>query len=174
MNFEFSPEQELLRATVRRFATDRVSIADHVRPLLDDPVGCDADTWKALADLGVLGLLDPTNGDRDMVTTGVVVEELGRALLPEPYLPSAVGAMAALEAGDDPALIADVASGRQIATVAIHEPGQRYSWTSPTTTARARRRLATDRSEVGRARCLRGSRVHRQRAPRRRRRALRR
>jgi alkylation response protein AidB-like acyl-CoA dehydrogenase len=135
VNFEFSTEQELLRDSVRRFGTDRASIAHHVRPLLDDRVGCDTDTWKGLAEMGVLGLLDPVTGDRDMVTAGVVVEELGRALLPEPYLPSAVGAMAAFEADDDPTLIADIASGAHIATVAIHEPSQRYSWSSPTTTA---------------------------------------
>ncbi len=111
MNFEFSPEQDQLRDSVRRFLADRASIATHVRPLLDDDRGCDPEIWKGLADLGVIGLLEPSANDRDMVSTGVVLEELGRALSPEPYIASAVGAMAALESTDDAGLLADISSG---------------------------------------------------------------
>ena len=96
------------------------------------PCGCDPETWKGLADLGVLGLLDPTAGERDVVTAGVVLEELGRALLPEPYIASAVGAMVALEATDDPVLLADLATGARVAALAVHEPAQRYRWDNPT------------------------------------------
>ncbi len=139
MNFEFSAEQDALRDTVRRFAAERVSIAEHVRPLLDDDRGCDPKTWNGLATLGVLGLLDPAAGEWDMVTAGVVLEELGRALLPEPFLASAIAAMSAFEVSERTSLVADIGTGARVATVAIHEPTQRYAWSDPGTTARARR-----------------------------------
>jgi alkylation response protein AidB-like acyl-CoA dehydrogenase len=142
VNFEFSSEQELLRESVRGFVADRASIAVHVRPMLDDERGCDATVWAGLADLGLLGLLAPagiTGTAPDLVTAGVALEEIGHGLLPEPYIASAIAAVTALSVGGgaDDGVLADIASGSRIATVAIHEPGHRYDWNRPDTTAEA-------------------------------------
>ena len=58
MDFEFSDDQELLRATVRRFLTERASIT-YVREMLDDERGTTDDVWSGLTALGATGLLVP-------------------------------------------------------------------------------------------------------------------
>jgi alkylation response protein AidB-like acyl-CoA dehydrogenase len=140
VNFEFSAEQELLRESVRRFVVDQASIATHVRPMIDDDRGCDDRVWKGLAQLGVLGLLAPaeiTGTEPDFLTAGVALEEIGRGLLPEPYVASAIAAAAALAgvAADATVVLGAMAAGSSVSTVAIHEPGRRYDWRRPDTTA---------------------------------------
>jgi alkylation response protein AidB-like acyl-CoA dehydrogenase len=61
----------------------------------------------------------------DMVDSAVVLEELGRALCPAPYASSAIGARTLYPALDG------------IGTLAIYEPGARYSWRTPSTKVRA-------------------------------------
>ena len=58
MNFGFSEEQELLRATAREFLAREVPMTA-VRELLDDPRGYDPAVWAKMAELGWLGLLLP-------------------------------------------------------------------------------------------------------------------
>ncbi len=141
MDFEFSPEQEELRASVRRFLDDRAPIA-WVRERYDDPRGTTDEVWHGLADLGVLGLLVPERhggAGMGMVDAAVVLEELGRAVHPGPFASSAIGATGLLVdldaegAGD---LLGALAEGRAVATPALLEPGRRTRWTDPATTAR--------------------------------------
>ncbi|EUA33631.1 acyl-CoA dehydrogenase, N-terminal domain protein [Mycobacterium xenopi 3993] len=99
MNLELSDEQLALRDTVRRFVAEKASIAGHVRPLLDDPTGVTSEVWQGLADLGTTGLLVPQHyggAGMTMVEAGIVLEELGAALYPGPWLSSAVAATRAL------------------------------------------------------------------------------
>ncbi|MFL6244306.1 MAG: acyl-CoA dehydrogenase family protein, partial [Acidimicrobiia bacterium] len=58
MDFEFSEDQELLRATVRRFLIERSPIT-YVREMLDDERGTTDDVWSGLTALGATGLLVP-------------------------------------------------------------------------------------------------------------------
>src|SRR5688500_14470128 len=68
--------------------------------MYDDPVGTTPEVWKGLADLGVL---DPALG---MTDVGVVLEEMGRAVHPGPYLST----LAARWAGfDDDSVVASLA-----------------------------------------------------------------
>ena len=115
MDFEFSNDQEMLRESVRRFLADRAPLA-YVRATYDTPTTADDDVWKGLADLGVLGL--------GMVDSAVVLEELGRAVCPAPYIASAIGATTFAPPEED-----------TIATVALFEEGRRYDWRAPATTA---------------------------------------
>jgi len=99
MNLELSDEQTALRDTVRSFLAEKASIAGHVRPMLDDPTGTTEAVWRGLADLGTTGLLVPTEYDgagMTMVEAGIVLEELGAALHPGPWISTAVGATRAL------------------------------------------------------------------------------
>ena len=87
MDFEFSEDQELLRATVRRFLAERAPVT-YVREMLDDERGTTADMWSGLSALGVTGLLVPEadgGAGMGMVDTAVALEELGRALYPGPF-----------------------------------------------------------------------------------------
>ena len=96
-----------------------------MRDLLGDARGTTEAVWKGLAQLGVTGLLVPEEqggAGMGMVDMGVVLEELGRAVHPGPFLSSAVaGASALLAAGDGADMLPSVADGSLITTVALLE-----------------------------------------------------
>jgi alkylation response protein AidB-like acyl-CoA dehydrogenase len=74
-----------------------------------------------------------------MVDAAVVLEELGRAVTPSPYLSSAIGAVSLVAGVGAPdaraALLPGLAAGSTLGAVALFEPGRRYGWTSPATRA---------------------------------------
>jgi len=128
LDFEFSEDQELLRATVRRFLAERAPVA-YVRSMLDDERGATDEIWSGLAELGVTGLLVPEaqgGAGMGMVDMAVVREELGRAVHPGPFASSAVGAVSLVtlagSADDRAGLLAGLASGESVGTVALAEP----------------------------------------------------
>jgi alkylation response protein AidB-like acyl-CoA dehydrogenase len=131
MDFEFSDEQEALRTTVRRFLAEQAPIQPYVRDLYGDARATTDAVWKGLADLGVTGLLIPEQhggAGMGMVDMGVVLEELGRAVHPGPFLSSAVAATSLLtltSAGWD--LLPSIADGSLIAAVALTE-GDGRDW----------------------------------------------
>ena len=144
MDFEFSEEQEMLRTSVRAFLAAKAPISyvrethDGLRASYD---GSD-EVWTGLCDLGVLGLLVPERwggAGMGMVDAAVVVEELGRAVCPAPYVTTAIGAIPLLvDLGDARALASlmpDLLRGDRIGTVAIFEPERRYEWRRPSSTA---------------------------------------
>ncbi len=123
MNLELTEEQRALRDTVRRFLAEKASIATHVRPLLDDPIGTTDEVWHGLAALGATGVLIPEQfggSGMSMVEAGVVAEELGAALYPGPWLSTAVAVPRALTRAGvaDDALWSGIADGTVVATVA--------------------------------------------------------
>ncbi|KUI32482.1 acyl-CoA dehydrogenase [Mycobacterium sp. IS-1742] len=129
MNLEPTQEQQALRDTVRRFLAEKAPIGDHVRPMLTDARGTTDEVWRGLAALGTTALLIPSHLGGDgmtMLEAGVVLEEMGAALHPGPWLSSAVAAPRALarfraaEAAAD--LSVALAEGQTIATVAL--PGE--------------------------------------------------
>jgi alkylation response protein AidB-like acyl-CoA dehydrogenase len=132
VDFEFSPEQEMLRSSVRAFLAAKAPLSA-VRAGYDS-AEVDPALWAGLVELGVVGLLVPDDhggAGMGMVDAAVVVEELGRAVCPAPYASSAIGAAALADADLLPAL----ADGSTIGTVAIFEPGTRYEWRAPSTRA---------------------------------------
>jgi alkylation response protein AidB-like acyl-CoA dehydrogenase len=118
-------EQEDLRATVRRLLTDRSAPAA-VREVMAGDRGDDPALWKSLAELGVLGLVVPEElggAGAGHVERAVVLEELGRALTPSPFLASAVLATDVLLALDDDPLrtelLAALVAGDKVGAVVI-------------------------------------------------------
>ncbi len=118
----YSEEEEALRAAVRDLLGDHCDPAGVIaRTESDTPH--DRETWKALTDgMGLAGLLVPEAQGGQGAThreVAVVLEELGRSVAPVPYLTSAVVATEALlecGAGD---LLAQLATGRTIAVLAV-------------------------------------------------------
>jgi len=143
VNLVLNEEQEELQATVRRFLADRSPLS-RVRQVMETADGHDATLWERMAaDLGLPGLTVPeTYGGAGLghVELSVVMEELGAALTPSPYLASAVlAATALLETDDEEArreLLPGVADGTTIATLAVAENGG--SWDPRGIAARAR------------------------------------
>jgi alkylation response protein AidB-like acyl-CoA dehydrogenase len=144
VDFEFSPEQEQLRDSVRRLLAERAPITPYVREHYSTD-GADAagdPVWSALGELGVLGLLVPEEhggAGMGMVDAAVVLEELGRAVSPLPYTSSAIAAASLVHAAGSPRehafLLPGLADGSTIGTVALYEPARRYRWRTPDTTA---------------------------------------
>ncbi len=92
LDLQFSPEQEMLRETVRGVCatTSPLSV---VRELEDDPVGYSPDLWKQLAHLDLIGLQLPEEfGGSGMSTLEslVLYEEFGRSLAPSPHFVSSI------------------------------------------------------------------------------------
>ncbi len=90
MNFALSEEQQLLQTMAKEFVS-RESSLRRVRSLREDPIGFSREIWKKMAGLGWLGMTLPEAlGGQHLgeVETVVVMEELGRGLMPEPMLAS--------------------------------------------------------------------------------------
>jgi alkylation response protein AidB-like acyl-CoA dehydrogenase len=128
MKLGFSTEQQELRESVRRFLADRVPLP-RVRELMDSPDGTDEKTWNyAGSQLGLQAIAIPEvygGAGFTFAEQAIVLEELGAALYPGPYLASAVLAANALLAGSDDAakrdLLPGIASGETVATLAFTE-----------------------------------------------------
>ncbi|WP_073945914.1 acyl-CoA dehydrogenase family protein [Streptomyces kebangsaanensis] len=121
----YSEEEEALRAAVRDLLTDHCGPAGVIARMESDEPH-DLALWKSLAEgMGLAGLLVPEERGGQGAThreAAVVLEELGRAVAPVPYLTSAVVATEALLAcaGEEAAgLLADLASGRRIGALAV-------------------------------------------------------
>ncbi|MCU1458600.1 MAG: acyl-CoA dehydrogenase [Actinomycetia bacterium] len=146
MDFEFSTEQEQLRDSMRRFLAERAPITPYVRDQIGGaPDAAAARAMRAgLVELGVTGLLIPEEhggAGMTMVDMAVVIEELGRAVFPGPFLSSAVVAASLIaKAGaprDQAFLLPGIASGETVGTVALWEAGRRGNWARPAVTASA-------------------------------------
>jgi alkylation response protein AidB-like acyl-CoA dehydrogenase len=125
-------EQDELRASVRRFLTDRAPLT-RVRELMESEDGTDRGVWEqAGTQLGLQGLAVPEaygGSGFSFAEQAIVLEEFGAALYGGPYLASAVLAATALLASPDEGarrdLLPGIASGEVIATLAFTEDG---SW----------------------------------------------
>ena len=95
MLMQFDKEQEELRRTLRRFLEDKSSSTE-VRRLMETEEGYDKAVWKQMADqLGLQGLAVPEEfggSGFSILETALVTEEMGRALLPAPYLATVLAA----------------------------------------------------------------------------------
>src|SRR5262249_31091211 len=95
----YSEEEEALRSAVRDLLTDHCDGAAVIARVESDAPH-DLSLWKALAQsMGLAGLLVPESMGGQGAShreAAVVLEELGRAVAPVPYLTSAVVATEAL------------------------------------------------------------------------------
>ncbi|HLI67870.1 MAG TPA: acyl-CoA dehydrogenase family protein [Caulobacteraceae bacterium] len=142
MQFTFTSEQQEYRAVLRRYFADS-SPTTEVRRLMETEQGWERDRWRDLnAQLGLCGVHvpEPYGGQGfGMVELGIVVEEMGRALVCAPYFASAVLATtaimnAAAEAQKD-ALLPSLVAGDAVATLAFTEPNGRWDAGGVETTA---------------------------------------
>ncbi|MEU7099175.1 acyl-CoA dehydrogenase family protein [Streptomyces longwoodensis] len=118
----YSEEEEALRAAVRDLLTDHCDPAGVIaRAESDSPH--DRALWKSLAEgMGLAGLLVPEELGGQGAShreAAVVLEELGRAVAPVPYLASAVAATEALLECGDRELLGRLASGRTVGVLAV-------------------------------------------------------
>jgi alkylation response protein AidB-like acyl-CoA dehydrogenase len=142
MDFSFTSDQQLLRNAARAFLDEHCKPAV-VRSLWDDPRGESEGLWKEMAQLGWLGLpLPEAHGGSGlgMVETAILLEELGRAAWPGPYLPTILAATAIAEAGTEAQKkrwLPAIATGETRATVAFLDAD--FDWSLDAVKTRAER-----------------------------------
>src|SRR5215218_1020320 len=133
VNFAFSEEQEELRKSVRKFLEQK-SPETEVRRLMETTEGYDPAVWSQMGEqLGLQGLIIPEEfggSGYSYVELGVVLEEMGRALLVAPYFSTVVlAANTLIHCGSDAAkgdYLPGIASGETIATLAFTEPSGKW------------------------------------------------
>src|SRR5471032_3387752 len=106
MRFVFTEDQRLFQSTVRDFLTKQCP-PDEVRALWSDPVGRSESRWSGLAEMGVVGLLVPSEFGglgMDEVDLGLLLEETGRAAMPEAVVETALVATRLLAETASPTL----------------------------------------------------------------------
>jgi alkylation response protein AidB-like acyl-CoA dehydrogenase len=141
VDFGFSEEQEMLRQSARALLEKECPSAV-VRKLMDDERGLDPALWKKMAELGWLGLVIPEKyggGGLSYVDLVLVMEEMGRVVLPSPFIWTVMFAEAIKRSASDnqkSALLPKIASGDLIATVAYLEPSALWSADGIAMTAR--------------------------------------
>jgi alkylation response protein AidB-like acyl-CoA dehydrogenase len=122
-------EQSMLRDSARGLIGDKAPVA-HLRQLRDgkDATGFSRDLWRAFAEMGFSGLLVPEQfggSGLGCVEAGVVMEEIGRTLMPSPFLSTAVLAASALSRGGSDAqksqYLPRISGGSLLAALAIDE-----------------------------------------------------
>src|SRR2546422_4269531 len=143
MDFGFSPEQDMLRATARKFLENECT-SEFVRKRMEEPAGVTDAFWHALAEQGWTGLIYPEEyggsglGFVDLI---VLMEEMGRSSMPGPFFSTVLlGGLTILEAGT-PAQkkewLSKIATGEAKATLALTEPNARWDAAGVTMSARA-------------------------------------
>src|SRR5262245_50961247 len=132
MDFGFSDEQEMLRASARDFLAKEAPMT-WVRRMMEDERGFTDAVWKKMAELGWMGLIIPEEhggSGGDFVDMVVVLEEMGRAVLPGPFFSTVVLGGVAITLGGTPAQCAaylpKIAAGDLKVTLAQLEPSGRW------------------------------------------------
>src|SRR5260221_2948266 len=129
MALVLTEEQSMLRDSARGLISDKAPVS-HLRALRDakDATGFSRDLWKTFAEMGFSGLLVPESfggSGLGCVEAGVVMEEIGRTLMPSPFLATAVLAASALSRGGSDAQksqhLPRISDGSLLAALAIDE-----------------------------------------------------
>jgi alkylation response protein AidB-like acyl-CoA dehydrogenase len=129
----FTDTQDQLRELARDYFRDKSSESE-VRRLMATEEGYDPAVWKQMAqELGLQGLAIPEQyGGQgySWLELGIVIEEMGRALVCAPFFSTVVlAATTLLESGDEEAkqqYLPGIADGSLIATVALTEESGRW------------------------------------------------
>jgi pimeloyl-CoA dehydrogenase small subunit len=142
MDFNFTDEQSMLRDTVASYLADHYSF-DQRRAMLAKEPGWSPQVWTAFAEeLGILGA--PFSEELGGLGGGpvenlIVMQEMGKALVVEPYLGTVVIGGGFLKhsgyAGAE-ALIGQIIAGEAIFAFAYAEPQGRYNLADLKTTAK--------------------------------------
>ncbi len=131
MDFGFSEEQEMLRKSTRDFLAKECPIS-YVRRMMDDDIGHSNDVWRKMAELGWMGLIFPDSvggAGLDMVDLVIVLEEMGRVVMPGPFFATVVlGGITIAEAGSEQQkmrYLEKIVAGEMKATLAVLEASGR-------------------------------------------------
>ena len=133
MDCNLSEEQEMLKAMARDFLSEK-SPKTLVAEMEEDEKGYPPQLWREMAELGWMGLVLPEEyggADMSFLDLSVLLEEMGRACLPGPFLPTVVlGGLPILDIGSEEQkqeYLPKIASGEAIFTLALTESSAKYA-----------------------------------------------
>ena len=128
MDFGLSEGQEMLKEAARDFLSTNCP-KSLVREMEEDKKGYSPELWHKMAGLGWMGLIFPEEhggGGGNFLDLAVLLEEMGRALLPGTFFSTVVlSGLLLLEAASEKQkreLFPKIAQGQAILTIALHEP----------------------------------------------------
>jgi len=127
MDFELGEEQVMLKTSARDFLENECP-KKLVRDMIEDEMGYSPELWKKMAELGWQGLVFPEKyggSDMSFLDLSVLLEEMGRALVPGPFVPTVVLAGRAISAAGSEEqkqeFLPGIAGGDTIMTLALTE-----------------------------------------------------
>lgn len=139
-NFGLNSDQQALKATLRRYLENECPMA-LTREIINSPNRYSEKSWRELSELGFIGLGIPeAHGGSALTCPDIVAmsEELGRTVLPAPYIETLTVADLIARAGSDEQksrLLADISAGHCVASFAADEPEAYWNAGRPQTTA---------------------------------------
>jgi len=142
MDFLYDDEQDALREAVRGLVGKAYSDYENRRQAIKDDPGFDEKLWARMAEMGLLGLPfseDDGGVGAGPVEIGIVCQELGRVIAPEPYLTSVVLAGGLVSACGTPEqrqeILGALSGGESVLAFAHDEPGRGWSPSAEKVTA---------------------------------------
>lgn len=140
MDFNFKEEQLAFADALKRWVTKDYSF-DERKKIIHSDAGVSGAAWSTLTELGMLALPVPEeqggfNGSA--VDMFVVMQELGRGLVVEPYLATVLGAQFLKLGGGHDGLLEQVAAGELKLACALTEKQSRHDLFAIAATASAR------------------------------------
>src|SRR5262249_47281098 len=122
MQFGLNESQQILQSNARKFFAAECPIAE-VRRIMETETAHDEKLWRHMAEQGFLGVVIPEEAGGmglGMVELAALAEEMGRALVPGAFISNLL-ASAAIGAAGSKQHLADIASGKIKATLALLE-----------------------------------------------------
>jgi pimeloyl-CoA dehydrogenase small subunit len=143
VDFSFTEEQTLLRNMVQSFVQDNYDFDSRMK-IVRSEEGMSREIWGQFAELGLLAapFSEEMGGlDGGPIETMVIMEELGRGLVVEPYLPTIVlcGGILSRHASDaqKEAHLPGIIGGEDVWALAYAEPQSRFNPADVLTSAKA-------------------------------------
>ncbi len=141
MDYELGEEQQMLKKTARDFL-EKECPKSLVREMEDDERGYPPELWRKMAELGWMRLVFPEEYGGmggDFLDLTVLLEEMGRALLPAPFLSTVVCCgLPISDAGSEEQkqqFLPKIAKGEMILALALTEPSASYDASGVTVSA---------------------------------------
>jgi alkylation response protein AidB-like acyl-CoA dehydrogenase len=135
MDFKYDDEQDALREATRGLLGKAYGDYENRRQAVNEDPGFDEEQWARMAEMGLLGLpFSEEDGGvgAGPVEIGIVCQELGRVIAPEPYLTSVVlagGLVSAVGTAEQrQEVLGALSAGESVLAVAHDEPG--CGWTA--------------------------------------------
>lgn len=142
MDFQYDDEQDALREAVRGLVGKAYSDYENRRQASAKDPGFDEQLWARMAEMGLLGLpfAEADGGvGAGPVEIGIVCQELGRVIAPEPFLTAVVLAGGLVSAVGTPEqrqeVLGALSAGESVLAFAHDEPGRGWSASAEAVTA---------------------------------------